>query len=140
MPQPSDPVEDYLREVESVPPLTSQREGELWEAFKRGDDTAGARKRLMEANLCLVPPIAVRYEGRGLPFADLVQEGNLGLMRAIEKFDPSEGGEFATFASRRIEDAISNAIGYTELRGTTSGMRTGSVARIGEDLNPFTIR
>lgn len=111
MPEPSDPVDDYLREVESVPPLTSQEEGELWEAFKRGDDTGGARKRLMEANLCLVPPIAVRYEGRGLPFADLVQEGNLGLMRAIEKFDPSEGGEFATFASRRIEDAISNAIG-----------------------------
>ena len=111
MPEPSDPVEDYLREVESVPPLTSQEEGELREAFKRGDDTGGAYKRLMEANLRLVPPIAVRYEGRGLPFADLVQEGNLGLMRAVEKFDPSEGGDFATFASRRIEDAIANAIG-----------------------------
>ena len=105
-PEPSDPVEDYLRDVERVPPLNSHEEGELWEAFKGGDDTGDAYKRLMEANLRLVFPIAVRYEGRGLSFADLVQEGNIGLVRAVEKFDPSEGGDFATFANRRIEDAI----------------------------------
>ncbi len=110
-PEPSDPVEDYLREVESVPLLSRQEEGELWEAFKGGDDTCDAYRRLMEANLRLIFPIAVRYEGRGLPFADLVQEGNLGLLRAVEKFDPSEGGGFAAFASRRIEDAIAYTIG-----------------------------
>jgi len=109
--EPSDPVEDYLREVESVPLLTSQEEGELWEAFKGGDDTGDAYKRLMEANLRLILPIAVRYEGRGLPLGDLVQEGNLGLVRAVETFDPSGGGDFAPFADRRIEDAIANAVG-----------------------------
>jgi DNA-directed RNA polymerase sigma subunit (sigma70/sigma32) len=111
MPGPSDPVEDYLRAAEGVPPLTSREERELWEAFKGGDDTGDAYKRLMEANLRLIFPIAVRYEGPGLPFAGLVPDGNLGLLRAVEKFDPSEGGDFATFASRRIEDAIANAIG-----------------------------
>ena len=79
-PEPSDPVEDYLRDVERVPPLTSAEERELWDAFKGGDDSGDAYKRLMEANL--------------------------GLLRAVEKFDPSEGGDFATFANRRIEDAI----------------------------------
>jgi DNA-directed RNA polymerase sigma subunit (sigma70/sigma32) len=105
-PEPSDPVEDYLRDVERVPPLTSAEERELWDAFKGGDDSGDAYKRLMEANLRLIAPIAVRYEGRGLPLGDLVQEANLGLLRAVEKFDPSEGGDFATFANRRIEDAI----------------------------------
>jgi RNA polymerase primary sigma factor len=109
--EPSDPVEDYLRQVESVPLLTSQEEGGLWDALRHGDDTGDAYRRLMEANIRLVLPIAVRYEGRGLPFADLVQEGNLGLMRAVETFDPSEGGDFPSFANRRIEDAIAYAIG-----------------------------
>lgn len=110
MPEPSDPVADYLREIERLPPLTSQEEGDLWEAFKGGDDSGDAYRRLMEANLRLVLPIAVRYEGRGLPFADLVQEGNLGLVRAVEQFDPSKGTDFATFANRRIEDAIVGVI------------------------------
>jgi RNA polymerase primary sigma factor len=105
-PEPPDPAEDYLRAVESVPLLTSQEEGELWEALKHGDDAGIAHKRLMEAHLRLVLPVAVRYEGRGIPFADLVQEGNIGLLRAVEVFDPSAGGAFSSFASRRIEDAI----------------------------------
>jgi DNA-directed RNA polymerase sigma subunit (sigma70/sigma32) len=110
-PEPSDPVADHLRAVESVPPLTSQEEGELWEALKHGDDAGVAHKRLMEANLRSVLPIAVRYEGRGVPLADLVQEGNIGLQRAVEAFDPSEGGDFSSSASRRIEDAIVGVLG-----------------------------
>ena len=109
-PEPSDPVTEYLRDVERVPLLTAQEEGELWEALKHGDDGGVAYKRLMEANLRLVPPIAARYEGRGLPLADLVQGGNVGLIRAVETFDRSGSGDFPSFADRRIEEAIVGVI------------------------------
>jgi DNA-directed RNA polymerase sigma subunit (sigma70/sigma32) len=110
--KPQDPVEEYLRQIEAVPPLTAEEERALWTAMDRGDDDAdSAKRRVIEANLRLVLPIAARYEGRGMTSVDLAQEGNLGLLRAVEKFDPSAGLDFVPFANRMIEDAIANAIG-----------------------------
>jgi DNA-directed RNA polymerase sigma subunit (sigma70/sigma32) len=107
---PPDPFDDYVRRAEAVPPCTAQEESALWEAIKRGDDADAAKKRLLEAKLHMVIPIARQYERPGLRLVDLVQEGNLGLVRAVELFDPSEGRDFSPFASRRIEDAIASAI------------------------------
>ena len=103
--------DDFQRGVEAVPPLTAQEESALWKAIKRGDGSDAAKKRLIEANLHMVIPISAKYEGRGLLLVDLVQEGSIGLVRAVELFDPSEGLDFSPFASRQIEDAIASAIG-----------------------------
>ena len=110
--EPADPLDAYLNALGSVPPMTAQEERELWAAVRRGDDVDTARKRLIEANVHLVPPIARRYEGpSGRRLADLVQEGNVGLARAVELFDPSADDDFTSFADRHIDDAISNAPG-----------------------------
>jgi RNA polymerase primary sigma factor len=108
MSQPPDPVQDYLRNVEAVPPVSADEERNLLEASLSND---AAKKRVIEANLRLVPPIAQRYEGRGLRFVDLVQEGNVALVRAVELFDPSEDGEFTAYASQKIDAAIARALG-----------------------------
>jgi RNA polymerase primary sigma factor len=108
---PQDPIEEYLRSVEAVPPLTTDEERDLWPAIKSGDDAGEAKRRVIEANLKLVVSIAHRYEGRGMIFTDLVQEGNVGLIRAVELFDPSEAGRFASFASQKIEEALTHALG-----------------------------
>jgi RNA polymerase primary sigma factor len=109
--QPPDPVEDHVRNVEAVPPGTVFEERALRDAVRGGEDAEAAKKRLIEANLRLVAPIAVRYEGRGLAFVDLVQGGYTALVRAVERFDPSGGQSFTSFASQQIDDDIASAVG-----------------------------
>ena len=92
-----DPVKTYLKEIGQVPLLTAEQETELARAAQAGDEDA--RRRLSEANLRLVVSVAKRYAGRGLPFLDLIQEGNLGLMKAAEKFEPERGFKFSTYAT-----------------------------------------
>lgn len=103
-----DPVRMYLKEIGKVPLLTAQEEIELAEKMHAGDEKA--KKRLAEANLRLVVSIAKRYVGRGMLFLDLIQEGNLGLIKAVEKFDYTKGYKFSTYATWWIRQAITRAI------------------------------
>ncbi|EGC04759.1 MULTISPECIES: RNA polymerase sigma factor RpoD [Ruminococcus] len=107
-----DPVKIYLKEIGRVPLLTSEEEIQLAEMMS-GDndrDASKARKRLAEANLRLVVSIAKRYVGRGMSFLDLIQEGNMGLIKAVEKFDYKKGFKFSTYATWWIRQAITRAI------------------------------
>ncbi|MGN0987470.1 MAG: sigma-70 family RNA polymerase sigma factor, partial [Otoolea sp.] len=92
-----DPVRMYLKEIGKVPLLTPEEEVELAKRMELGDESA--KKRLAEANLRLVVSIAKRYVGRGMQFLDLIQEGNLGLIKAVEKYDYSKGFKFSTYAT-----------------------------------------
>ncbi|MEE0929808.1 MAG: sigma-70 family RNA polymerase sigma factor, partial [Acutalibacteraceae bacterium] len=103
-----DPVKVYLKEIGRVPLLSSEEEIELAVRIKNGD--VSAKKRLSEANLRLVVSIAKRYLGRGMQFLDLIQEGNLGLIKAVEKFDHTKGFKFSTYATWWIRQAITRAI------------------------------
>ena len=103
-----DPVKAYLKEIGQVPLLSAEEEQTLARAARAGD--ADARRRLSEANLRLVVSVAKRYAGRGLPFLDLIQEGNLGLMKAAEKFEPDRGFKFSTYATWWIRQSITRAI------------------------------
>lgn len=103
-----DPVRMYLKEIGKVPLLTADEEIELAKRMKDGDEEA--KKRLAEANLRLVVSIAKRYVGRGMQFLDLIQEGNLGLIKAVEKFDYTKGFKFSTYATWWIRQAITRAI------------------------------
>jgi RNA polymerase primary sigma factor len=103
-----DPVRMYLREIGRIPLLSSQQEIELARLIEKKD--VEAKRRLTEANLRLVVSIAKRYMGRGLLFLDLIQEGNLGLIRAVEKFDYRLGYKFSTYATWWIRQAITRAI------------------------------
>ena len=103
-----DPVRMYLKEIGHVPLLTAEEEVELAQRMEAGDESA--RHRLEEANLRLVVSIAKRYVGRGMLFLDLIQEGNLGLLKAVEKFDYSKGYKFSTYATWWIRQAITRAI------------------------------
>ena len=103
-----DPVRMYLKEIGKVPLLSADEEIELAKRMEQGDQEA--RKRLAEANLRLVVSIAKRYVGRGMLFLDLIQEGNLGLIKAVEKFDYSKGYKFSTYATWWIRQAITRAI------------------------------
>ena len=103
-----DPVKIYLKEIGRVPLLSAEEEIELAERMSKGDPYA--RKRLSEANLRLVVSIAKRYGGRGMQFLDLIQEGNLGLIKAVEKFDHTKGFKFSTYATWWIRQAITRAI------------------------------
>ncbi len=103
-----DPVRMYLKEIGKVPLLTADKELELACRMSMGD--AAAKKQLVEANLRLVVSIAKRYVNRGMFFLDLIQEGNLGLMRAVEKFDYNKGYKFSTYATWWIRQAITRAI------------------------------
>ena len=103
-----DPVRMYLKEIGKVPLLTAEEEIELAKRMELGDQEA--KKRLAEANLRLVVSIAKRYVGRGMLFLDLIQEGNLGLIKAVEKFDYSKGYKFSTYATWWIRQAITRAI------------------------------
>jgi RNA polymerase primary sigma factor len=103
-----DPVRAYLREIVKVPLLTGEQEVSLAKRIERGDPAA--RRQLTEANLRLVVSIAKRYVGRGMLFLDLIQEGNLGLMRAVEKFDWRRGYKFSTYATWWIRQAIVRGI------------------------------
>ena len=103
-----DPVRLYLKEIGKVPLLSNEREKELAERMMEGDEQA--KNELVEANLRLVVSIAKRYVGRGMYFLDLIQEGNLGLMKAVEKFDHTKGYKFSTYATWWIRQAITRAI------------------------------
>ena len=103
-----DPVRMYLKEIGKVPLLSAEREIELAKRMEEGDEDA--KKELAEANLRLVVSIAKRYVGRGMLFLDLIQEGNLGLIKAVEKFDYRKGYKFSTYATWWIRQAITRAI------------------------------
>jgi len=103
-----DPVRMYLKEIGKVPLLSAEEEIELAKKMEEGDEDA--KKRLAEANLRLVVSIAKRYVGRGMLFLDLIQEGNLGLIKAVEKFDYRKGYKFSTYATWWIRQAITRAI------------------------------
>ena len=103
-----DPVRMYLKEIGKIPLLTTEEEIELAKQMELGD--ASARKRLAESNLRLVVSIAKRYVGRGMQFLDLIQEGNLGLIKAVEKFDYTKGYKFSTYATWWIRQAITRSI------------------------------
>ena len=103
-----DPVRMYLKEIGKVPLLTAEEEVELAIRMEKGDNEA--KRKLAEANLRLVVSIAKRYVGRGMLFLDLIQEGNLGLIKAVEKFDYTKGFKFSTYATWWIRQAITRAI------------------------------
>lgn len=103
-----DPVRMYLKEIGKVPLLTAEEEIEIAKRLEAGDETA--KQKLAEANLRLVVSIAKRYVGRGMLFLDLIQEGNLGLIKAVEKFDYRKGFKFSTYATWWIRQAITRAI------------------------------
>ena len=103
-----DPVKVYLKEIGKVPLLTAEEEIDLAIRIEEGDESA--RKKLAESNLRLVVSIAKRYVGRGMSFLDLIQEGNLGLIKAVEKFDYTKGFKFSTYATWWIRQAITRAI------------------------------
>ena len=106
-----DPVRMYLKEIGNVPLLTSEEEVELAKRVEQGDQEA--KKKLTEANLRLVVSIAKKYVGRGMPFLDLSQEGNMGLMKAVDKFDYTKGYKFSTYATWWIRQAITRGIADT---------------------------
>ena len=106
---PEDPVRMYLKEIGKVPLLSSDEEIKLAKRVAEGDEEA--KKKLAEANLRLVVSVAKRYVGRGMQFLDLIQEGNLGLIKAVEKFDYTKGYKFSTYATWWIRQAITRAIG-----------------------------
>ena len=106
-----DPVRMYLKEIGNVPLLSGDEEVELAKKVEAGDEEA--KKKLTEANLRLVVSIAKKYVGRGMPFLDLIQEGNMGLMKAVDKFDYSKGYKFSTYATWWIRQAITRGIADT---------------------------
>jgi len=103
-----DPVKMYLREIGAISLLSASEEASLAQRMQNGD--MFARTKLIEANLRLVVSIAKRYVGRGMPFLDLIQEGNIGLMKAVEKFDYTRGYKFSTYATWWIRQSVSRAI------------------------------
>ena len=103
-----DPVRMYLKEIGKVPLLSAEEEIEIAKRMEEGDEEA--KKKLTEANLRLVVSIAKRYVGRGMLFLDLIQEGNLGLIKAVDKFDYRKGYKFSTYATWWIRQAITRAI------------------------------
>ncbi len=104
----NDPVRMYLKEIGKIPLLSSDEEMELAKRLEEGDEHA--HNQMVESNLRLVVSIAKRYVGRGMPFLDLIQEGNLGLIKAVGKFDYTKGYKFSTYATWWIRQAISRAI------------------------------
>ena len=106
-----DPVRMYLKEIGNVPLLTTEQEVELAKKVENGDEEA--KKALTESNLRLVVSIAKKYVGRGMPFLDLIQEGNMGLMKAVDKFDYTKGYKFSTYATWWIRQAITRGIADT---------------------------
>ena len=103
-----DPVRMYLKEIGKVPLLTPEEEIDLAKRMEMGDESA--KKRLAEANLRLVVSIAKRYVGRGMQFLDLIQEGNLGLIKAVEKYDYSKGFKFSTYATWWVKQSVTRAL------------------------------
>ena len=104
----TDPIREYLKEIGSIPLLTQEQEQDLAKHKSEGDAEAG--KKLVEANLRLVVSIAKRYTGRGMSFLDLVQEGNIGLMKAVEKFDYTKGYRLSTYATWWVKQSVTRAL------------------------------
>lgn len=104
----TDATSQYFKGIQKLIPVDREEMHKLWKRAKRGDREA--KKRIMEANLRLVVPIAKKYHRQGTEFLDLIEEGNLGLMHAIDKFDPSKGYRFSTYASYWIEQSIRRAV------------------------------
>lgn len=104
----TDPIREYLKEIGSIPLLTQEQEQELAKRKDLGDLSAG--QKLVEANLRLVVSIAKRYTGRGMSFLDLVQEGNIGLMKAVEKFDHTKGYRLSTYATWWVKQSVTRAL------------------------------
>ncbi len=103
-------LEQYFQDISRIPLLTEEEEAEIMEKMKRGEDLEECRSKLLHANLRLVVCIAKRYVNRGLPLMDLIEEGNIGLIRATEKFDPHVGCRFSTYANWWIKQAIKRAL------------------------------
>ncbi|HEX9410926.1 MAG TPA: sigma-70 family RNA polymerase sigma factor [Actinomycetota bacterium] len=112
MPTDEENLRSYLEAVGRIPLLSVDEESDLWQDFASGDERQQltARKRLIESQLGLVVSIATRYKGSALPLIDLLQEGNIGLTRAVERFDRSSKYRFSTYASWRIRQAIIRAV------------------------------
>ncbi len=106
--QSTEPIQVYLQEIGRVPLLTLQQESDLAKRIKRGDQKA--REHMIKANLRLVVKIARDYDGLGLPLLDLISEGNIGLMHAVERFDPKKGAKMSTYASWWIKQAMRRAL------------------------------
>jgi RNA polymerase primary sigma factor len=106
--RPSDPIDLYLKEISSIPLLNAALENEIAQRVAAGDEEA--RKKMIVSNLRLVVNMAKKYVGRGLPLLDLIEEGNLGLIKAVDKFDHKRGTRFSTYASWWIRQAITRAI------------------------------
>ena len=103
-----DPVKAYLKDIRHIPLLTPKKEFELAKKVKKGDKKA--REEMIRSNLRLVISIAKKYVNLGIPFSDLIEEGNIGLMRAVDKFEPSKGFRFSTYAAWWIKQSVSRAI------------------------------
>ena len=103
-----DPIKAYLKDIRHIPLLTPKTEVELAQRIKKGDKEA--REEMIRANLRLVISIAKRYNNLGIPLSDLIEEGNIGLMRAVDKFEPSKGFRFSTYAAWWIKQSISRSI------------------------------
>lgn len=103
-----DPIKAYLKEIKNIPLLTAQQEVDLSRKIKKGDKKA--REEMIRCNLRLVISIAKRYTNLGIPLSDLIEEGNIGLMRGVDKFDPEKGFRFSTYAAWWIKQGISRAI------------------------------
>ncbi len=114
-----DAVTVYLRELATIPPLTREEEVHLFhQAAQAGEQAEIAKRRLLESKLPLVLPIVERYASSGFSKLDLIQEGNLGLMRALENFPKSGLGDFSAYASSCIEDAIASAVLRSQSRSS----------------------
>ncbi len=103
-----DPIKAYLKDIRHIPLLTAKKEIDLANLIKKGDQKA--REEMIRSNLRLVISIAKRYNNLGIPLSDLIEEGNIGLMRAVEKFDPKRGFRFSTYAAWWIKQSISRSI------------------------------
>ena len=127
----TEPLKIYLNEIGQIPLLDAEEEKELGRRSVDGDEEA--RRRLEEGNLRLVVSIAKHYTGRGIPLMDLIQEGNIGLMRAVEKYDFTKENRFSTYASWWIKEAIQRAIDQQSKRDPC----TGSCGRGDEESSAY---
>jgi len=116
--QANDPVQIYKREVANVTPLTDDEENALFEKLRRGDHPDEAKRQLIEGRLALVFEIAERYSSSGMPMLELIQEGNIGLLKAVREFASNPSGDFRTYAHALIEAAVREGVAKWKQRGS----------------------